>query len=97
MLILEIDIGKSRYILFTIGVVPVLGYRNTNAFLCNELHQNSVWVVLSAYTVTQSAAWIWTIWYDADISNLAALFLCVKTKMWKEDRLFKIVWIVNLH
>lgn len=41
MLRLEINVGKSRYIPVTIGV-PVLGYRNNSAFLCNELHHNSV-------------------------------------------------------
>lgn len=32
MLILKINIGKLRYILVTIGAVPILGYRSTNAF-----------------------------------------------------------------
>lgn len=47
-------------------------------FLGSELHQNGV--VLSAYTVTQNVVWIWTVWYDADISNPAALFTSVKTR-----------------
>lgn len=65
--------------------------------LYNELHQNGVGVVLSAYTVTQNVVWIWTICYDADNSNPAAVLLCVKTRKGKEDRLFKIGWVVNLH
>lgn len=71
----------NQDILVTIGVVPKLGYRSTMLLLYTELHQKSVSVVLSAYTVTQNVVWIWiwTICYDADISNPAALFACVKT------------------
>lgn len=32
ILMLEINVGRSEYILVTISVVPKLGYRNMNSF-----------------------------------------------------------------